>query len=70
MFELLDRAAHQRPVGEVAGNDTPISLEGATAALVVDPRGMVVQTRRGTLTLEGHRLVIEPLVIERQGSSR
>jgi uncharacterized protein (TIGR02677 family) len=70
MFELLDRAAHQRPVGEVAGNDTPISLEGATAALVVDPRGMVVQTRRGTLTLEGHRLVIEPLVVERQGSSR
>jgi uncharacterized protein (TIGR02677 family) len=60
MFDLLDRAAHRRRVGDVPAVDEPVEVEGARATLVIDPAGMVVQTRRGTLTLEGHRLVIEP----------
>lgn len=61
MFELLDRAAHRRAVGAVAANEEPVEVEAASAVLVPDPVGMVVQTRRGTLTLDGHRLDVRPI---------
>lgn len=58
LLELLDRAAHQRSVGSAAGASRPVVVEGAAAALRADPAGMAVRTVRGTLTLEGHRLVL------------
>lgn len=56
LFELLDRAAHRRPVGTASGEPGAVVIEGAAATLVPDPAGMVIRTRRGTMTLEGHRL--------------
>ena len=56
LFELLDRAAHRRPVGTASGELGAVVIEGAAATLVPDPAGMVIRTRRGTMTLEGHRL--------------
>lgn len=61
LLELLDRAAHQRPVGSAPSAPAPaIVIEGASAVLRADPAGMEVRTGRGTLTLHGHRLLIEP----------
>lgn len=57
-FELLDRAAHRRPAGTTPGDGAVVVTEGAEARLVADPTGMTVRTRRGTMTLEGHRLVV------------
>lgn len=58
LFELLDRAAHRRPVGTSVGGLGAIVIEGAAATLVPDPVGMVIFTQRGTMTLEGHRLEV------------
>ncbi|HXH56232.1 TIGR02677 family protein [Iamia sp.] len=58
LFELLDRAAHQRPVGDAPGHDAPVVIEGTAARLEPDPDGMAVRSRRGTLTLSDHRLVV------------
>jgi uncharacterized protein (TIGR02677 family) len=60
LFELLDRAAHRRAVGAAAADLAPVVIEGAAAVLVGDPVGMVLQTRRGTLTLEAHRIEVGP----------
>ncbi|MCB1027945.1 MAG: DUF2397 family protein, partial [Microthrixaceae bacterium] len=59
LFELLDRAAHLRSVGAEPGSDEPVRIEGAQATFRPDPNGMVVRTRRGSLTLAEHRLHIE-----------
>ncbi len=59
LFELLDRTAHQRAVGDAPGNNAPVVIEGASARLVADENGMVVRSRRGTLHLDGHRLEVE-----------
>lgn len=81
LFELLDRAAHRRPLDNTtastgrpaAGNSAgdpagatsgtpgdddprPAVVEGAAARLVPDPDGMAITTRRGTMTIQGHRL--------------
>lgn len=76
LFELLDRAAHRRPLETAAdpdgatqamageagsGNPTDtatVIVEGAAARLVADPDGMAITTRRGTMTIQGHRLVL------------
>lgn len=58
LLELLDRAAHQRPVGARAGSPHPVVIEGAAAVLRPDDAGMVVISGRGTLSLDGHRLEI------------
>jgi uncharacterized protein (TIGR02677 family) len=58
LFELLDRAAHRRPVGEAPGDSGAAVIEGAAATLVPDHDGMVINTRRGTMTIEGHRLEV------------
>lgn len=65
MFELLDRAAHRRAVADVEADETPVVIETASAVLLSDPAGMVVRTRRGTLTLEGHRLDVRAVGAER-----
>lgn len=59
LFELLDRAAHLRSVGDEPGSDDPVRVEGAQATFRCDPDGMVIQTRRGSLTIGEHRLHIE-----------
>lgn len=56
LLELLDRAAHQRPVGTEPGSEQPVVIESAAARLLPHPDGMAVRTVRGTLTIEGHRL--------------
>ena len=61
LFELLDRAAHLRSVGDEPGSDEPVRVEGAQATFRPDPDGMVVRTRRGSLTIGEHRLHIEPV---------
>ncbi len=62
LLELLDRAAHQRPVGDAPYAPHPVVIEGTAARLLSDPggAGMAVRTVRGTLTLEGHRLEVGP----------
>lgn len=60
LLELLDRAAHQRPVGNQPGPTAPVVVEGAAARLVADPDGMVVRTTRGALALDDHRLEVAP----------
>lgn len=65
MFELLDRAAHRRAVGDIEADHTPVVIETASAVLVPDPAGMVVRTRRGTLTLDGHRLEVSAIGADR-----
>ncbi|CAN5836181.1 hypothetical protein BH23ACT2_BH23ACT2_15560 [soil metagenome] len=60
LLELLDRAAHQRPVGDAGGSDVAVVIEGAAAHFEPHLSGMEVRTRRGILTLEGYRLVVEP----------
>lgn len=57
-FELLDRALHRRPVGGAPGDTTAVMIEGASATLRPDSGGMVISTRRGTMTIEGHRLEV------------
>lgn len=61
LFELLDRAAHLRSVGDEPGSDDPVRVEGAQATFRPDPDGMVIRTRRGSLTIGEHRLHIEPV---------
>ncbi|MBI2710278.1 MAG: TIGR02677 family protein [Actinobacteria bacterium] len=64
-LELLDRAAHRRPVaGAAPGASEPVVVEGAVARLVPDPAGFVLRSRRGSLTIDGARLEV------RAGSAR
>lgn len=57
-FELLDRAAHRRQLTDTERVPESVVIEGASATLVADPEGMKVRTRRGAMTIEGHRLEI------------
>jgi uncharacterized protein (TIGR02677 family) len=68
-FELLDRAVHQRAVGEVSGSRAPVVIEGTSARLEPHPAGMVVRSRRGRLTLPGHRLAVAADGSTRAGSA-
>lgn len=57
LFELLDRAAHQR---QTDGTATSVIVEGTAATLEAHEAGMCIRSVRGTLTLPHHRLVVAP----------
>ncbi len=56
LFELLDRAAHQRRADGSSG--VAVVIEGTAARLEPDDDGMEIRSAAGTLTLPHHRLLV------------